>query len=82
MKVGQNIYDAEKKIRGRYRNVTKPYHNTISREELVMHVDFGLLHTELEGLAYAFDARLPFDKNEGISGIVIADATGTITAIE
>ena len=82
VKVGQNIFDAEKRIRERYPHVTKPYYSTISRDELVMHVDFGLRTTQMEDFAYAFDSRLPFDKNERIVGIVVADATGTITSIE
>ena len=82
VKVGQNIFDAEKRIRERYRHVTKPHYRTISRNELVMHVDFGLRTTQMEDFAYAFDAKLPFDKNERIVGIVVADATGTITSIE
>ena len=82
VKIGDNIFDAEKKIRGRYHYVTKPYDPAKLGEKLCMDVNFGLQPTLMETFAYAADSRLPFDKNEGISGVVVSNAKGTITSIE
>ncbi len=82
VKEGQNIFDAEKRIRGRYHYVTKPYDPTNLGKELCMNVDFGLQPTLMETLAYTADVKLPFDKNDSISAIVVSDASGTIKSIE
>lgn len=82
VKAGQNIFDAEKRIRGRYHHVTKPYDPTHLGDKLWMRVEFGLQPTFMETFAYAANVKSPFDKNEIISAIVVSDSSGTITSIE
>lgn len=82
VKIGENIHNATKRIKGRYHIVTKPYDPTGLGRELHSDVDFGLPITFFESLAYAADTRLPFDDNEPIGAIIGARSNGTILAIE
>ena len=82
VQVGGNIYDAAKKIEGRYHYTTGPLDPTKLEKELWLHVNFGLKPTFLETIAYSADVSLPFDDNKPISAVIKADAAGTITSSE
>jgi hypothetical protein len=82
VQVGDNIYEAAKKIKGRYHYTTGPLDPTKRGKELWLHVNFGLQPTFAETMAYTAEIDLPFDDNKPISAIIKADAAGTITNIE
>jgi hypothetical protein len=82
VRIGENIHTATKRIKSRYHIVSEPYDPTGLGRELHSDVDFGLPVTFFESVAYAADARPPFDDNEPISAIIKARSNGTIVAIE
>lgn len=82
VQVGDNIYEAAKKIEGRYHHTTGPLDPTKRGKELWLHVNFGLQPTLAETMAYTAEIDLPFDDNKPITAIIKADAAGTITNIQ
>ena len=81
VKIGDDIFEAEKRIKDRYHYVTEPYDPTKLGKVLWMNVDFGLQPTFVETIAYTADIE-PIGDNKPISAIVVADPSGTVTAIK
>jgi hypothetical protein len=82
VKVGQDIYEARKRIEHRFHFATAPYFPKEDHNELWMNVSFGIQPGPMETLAYTTGLRLPFSRGERISAIVKATPAGRITAIE
>jgi hypothetical protein len=79
IKVGDDIYEARDKIISEgFRIQYGPAFPTKTRKYLMMVVDYGIQPTSLETFKYTAGI-----KNDGlISGVIKADADGTITSIE
>ncbi len=82
VQVGDNIFEAAKKIEGRYHYTSGPLDPTKLGKELWLHVNFGLQPTFIETAAYTADVNLPFDDNKPISAVIKANSNGVITSIE
>lgn len=82
VQVGDNIHSAARKIEGRYHYTSGPLDPTDLGKELWLHVDFGLMPSTIETIAYTADVDLPSNSNRRISAIIKATQDGTITTIE
>jgi hypothetical protein len=82
VQIGDNIYQASKKIEHRYHYTTGPLDPTKLGKNLWLHVNFGLEPTFLETMAYTAGISLPFSSNNQITAIIKADIDGRITSIE
>jgi len=82
VQIGDNIYEAAKKIEGRYHYISGPLDLTKLDKELWLHVNFGLQPTFIETVTYASDVELQFGDHKPISAVIKADSDGVVTSIE